>query len=100
MNRTALLPQSPSVDASLGGTATWDILASPVEIVTSTRHALLVMEYLYKERLTKMWFVSGVPMGRSLIRSPTRTAVGLIQTVMGGLLPEKVMLPQTTCVRP
>lgn len=48
MNRTALLPQSPSVDASLGGTATWDILASPVEIVTSTRHALLVMEYLYK----------------------------------------------------
>lgn len=33
-----------------------------------------------QERLTKMWFVSGVPMGRSLIRSPTRTAVGLIQS--------------------
>lgn len=48
MNRPAPLPQSPSVDASQGSTASWDMMAGPAENVASTGYALLVMEYLYK----------------------------------------------------
>lgn len=66
--------------------------------VRSTLYAMPVLESLCQGKQTTMWSVNHALPGRSLTQSPTRTPVGLIQTVMGGLLSKQATLPQTQCV--
>lgn len=52
--KSAPLPQNPSVCASLGCTASWDLMTRTAQSVTSTRHAKLVLACLSQGRQTQM----------------------------------------------